>query len=625
MRSGWGTFLFRLLALWVQYFLYPIRHPFRLLRKAVAAIYSKMHRLSDVEDELECKFDSTWEEESGDSGDEQAGEKETARSDTARRLYHYTRNVSAARDMQNYRHDYPEPCRRTNTDKMNLKFYLGKILSSPDDFMIQDFHTEWWGDYERLEYVHSYIQWLFPLQEAGMNYLAYELTKEEIKDFCDNEDAMKRLKMSYKLMLDFYGIELVNETSGEVQRAKNWKERFKNLNRNTHNNLRITRILKCLGDLGYKQYQAPLVRFFLHETLVKGNLENVKRSVIEYFIFSIRNKQKRQELLKFAFRHYRPREEFVWCPRRIQRRLKQKEDQKSYAEGKHPRRHVDCNPYMSEGSPANVDVPMEESMETSDPSETDVVDEERETEKYHVESADNETKAAAKELTHKELSIPETEQTAEKTDEAISPVKQVGQGLKLVNLIENSMDGNHNNHVTNHSKTDAASPETVCENMDSPKVVVDQVMCHINLTEDSESQGLTDEVSKTYSTSDEQLGSGNVHEEMALSHINPATEKRSFNAPADQEASKSSLGENGIPRALSETVEGHSSQSGDAIPRVLSEKVQIQSSPAEDATPTALPENVESHCSFSKDRIPCALNEEAESQSAGYSMEPKTE
>lgn len=50
---------------------------------------------------------------------------------------------------------------------------------------------------------------------------------------CFHKDkvAKKRLLKSYKLMLDFYGIQLVNEETGEVQRAKNWKERFENLNK----------------------------------------------------------------------------------------------------------------------------------------------------------------------------------------------------------------------------------------------------------------------------------------------------------------------------------------------------------------------------------------------------------
>ncbi len=36
---------------------------------------------------------------------------------------------------------------------------------------------------------------------------------------------------SYKLMLDFYGMRLVDESTGELERAPNWKDRFRNLNR----------------------------------------------------------------------------------------------------------------------------------------------------------------------------------------------------------------------------------------------------------------------------------------------------------------------------------------------------------------------------------------------------------
>ncbi len=36
---------------------------------------------------------------------------------------------------------------------------------------------------------------------------------------------------SYKLMLDFYGMRLVDESTGEVAHAPNWEDRFRNLNR----------------------------------------------------------------------------------------------------------------------------------------------------------------------------------------------------------------------------------------------------------------------------------------------------------------------------------------------------------------------------------------------------------
>uniref|UniRef100_A0A8B9SUV7 Opioid growth factor receptor n=1 Tax=Anas platyrhynchos TaxID=8839 RepID=A0A8B9SUV7_ANAPL len=78
----------------------------------------------------------------------------------------------------------------------------------------------------------------------------------------------------------------------------------------SHNNLRITRILKCLGEMGYEHYQVHLVKFFLTETLVKETLPNVKRSALDYFLFTVRSKQKRRELVHYAWQHYKPQDSF---------------------------------------------------------------------------------------------------------------------------------------------------------------------------------------------------------------------------------------------------------------------------------------------------------------------------
>lgn len=51
-----------------------------------------------------------------------------------------------------------------------------------------------------------------------------------LKAFLENDTAKKNLLESYKLMLDFYGIQLESETTGRVKRAPNWAERFENLN-----------------------------------------------------------------------------------------------------------------------------------------------------------------------------------------------------------------------------------------------------------------------------------------------------------------------------------------------------------------------------------------------------------
>ncbi|XP_077059370.1 opioid growth factor receptor-like [Siphateles boraxobius] len=272
-------------------------------------------RQINMESDDECELDSTWEEE---------GENKTTR------LKNYkmrSRNMSAAKDMQSFRHS----CQNLDDDDdddnededegegrfYNLEFYHGQIKSSPGDIHIDEFHQNWKGQYNLLEDCHYYIQWLFPIQERGVNWDAHVLTKKEIKVFRKDEGAKRKLVESYKLMLDFYGIRLVDETTGEVDRAHNWKDRFMNLNRYSHNNLRITRILKCLGTLGLQHYQAPLCKFFLHETLEKEQLQHVKQSVLDYFIFAVLDKSERRDLVRFAFKHFKPQEQFVWGPKKF--------------------------------------------------------------------------------------------------------------------------------------------------------------------------------------------------------------------------------------------------------------------------------------------------------------------
>ncbi|XP_027859979.1 opioid growth factor receptor-like [Xiphophorus couchianus] len=288
----------------------------------------------DETDDFYCEYDSTWEHEPENEGPPRRKAYQTRRN----RAYKFIRFENAAKDMQNYRHDYPNLHRtrryeEENDENPNLSFYLGKTPSLPDGIYIGQFHNDWKGKYAKLERTHSYIQWLFPLQEPGVNYEAKTLTKQEIQDFLGNTTARENLLKSYKLMLDFYGIKLENEETGKVARAEHWTDRFQNLNNHTHNNLRITRILKCLGTLGYRHYQVPLVRFFLEETLVKHELQEVKDSALSYFVFAVLDKQERRKLLKFAYYHYDhddDREPFVWCPKKIQdawSRARQQQDQ----------------------------------------------------------------------------------------------------------------------------------------------------------------------------------------------------------------------------------------------------------------------------------------------------------
>ncbi|XP_076973382.1 opioid growth factor receptor isoform X2 [Tamandua tetradactyla] len=155
---------------------------------------------------------------------------------------------------------------------------------------------------------------LFPLREPGVNWHAKPLTLREVEAFKSSREVMERFIQAYELMLGFYGIELEDRDTGKVRRAPNYQRRFQNLNWHSHNNLRITRILKSLGELGCERFQAPLARFFLEEALVRRQLPGVRQSALDYFVFAVRCRRQRRELVHFAWEHFRPRRHFVWGP-----------------------------------------------------------------------------------------------------------------------------------------------------------------------------------------------------------------------------------------------------------------------------------------------------------------------
>ncbi|XP_039581760.1 opioid growth factor receptor-like protein 1 isoform X4 [Passer montanus] len=250
------------------------------------------------------------------------------------------RSFYAARDLYKYRHQYPNfKDLRYQNDLCNLRFYKNKIPFKPDGVYIEEVLNKWKGDYEKLEHNHTYIQWLFPLREQGLNFYAKELTTYEIEEFKKTKEAIRRFLLAYKMMLEFFGIKLIDKT-GNVARAANWQERFQHLNESQHNYLRITRILKSLGELGYESFKSPLVKFILHEALVEDTIPNIKQSALEYFVYTIRDRRERRKLLRFAQQHYTPSEHFIWGPPRKQKSEGSKTNKKPASPVSIPNSHI---------------------------------------------------------------------------------------------------------------------------------------------------------------------------------------------------------------------------------------------------------------------------------------------
>ncbi len=103
--------------------------------------------------------------------------------------------------------------------------YIGEILD--------------WDD-ERLEDVHDYIQWLFPLPEPSMfNPDAPLLTRADVAAAKGDATVLANLRAACERMRRFYGL-----TPETASRPKAW------VCAADHNHLRLTRILKSLRLLG---------------------------------------------------------------------------------------------------------------------------------------------------------------------------------------------------------------------------------------------------------------------------------------------------------------------------------------------------------------------------------------
>ncbi len=134
-----------------------------------------------------------------------------------------------------------------------IPFYLGEQR----DIEGRTIQEIWAWDFEELECVHDYIQWLFPLPEqSSFNPDAPIVTAEIIQAFQTEPRLRRNLLRSSALMLNFYGLQsqevrgniTVTRSGAYPNRKQEWICLF------DHNYLRITRILKCLMTLGLEQY-----------------------------------------------------------------------------------------------------------------------------------------------------------------------------------------------------------------------------------------------------------------------------------------------------------------------------------------------------------------------------------
>jgi hypothetical protein len=109
----------------------------------------------------------------------------------------------------------------------------------------------WAWDDDRLEEVHDFVQWLFPLPEPSrFNPDAPLLTEADVAAFQGDERLRANLRQSFERMLDFLGL---SQEGGRVVEGPSFAARVPDVWAYTnHNWLRVTRILKSLTLLGLR-------------------------------------------------------------------------------------------------------------------------------------------------------------------------------------------------------------------------------------------------------------------------------------------------------------------------------------------------------------------------------------
>ena len=135
-----------------------------------------------------------------------------------------------------------------------LEFYVG-VAPDAAGRMIDEI---WSWDHRRLEMVHDFIQWLFPLPDPSrFNPDAPLLSAADSAAFRADTGLQQRVRRSLDLMLTFLGLKregaAVMRGDHFTQDAAHW------LQPANHNHLRLTRIMLFLRHAGLTAEAASLL------------------------------------------------------------------------------------------------------------------------------------------------------------------------------------------------------------------------------------------------------------------------------------------------------------------------------------------------------------------------------
>lgn len=226
--------------------------------------------------------------------------------------------------LQAFIDGYPHQ-RTSPSQNHNLEFYTLARKCQPDNLDLRQMRAKLSGDMEECEHNHGWVQWrvyrssvphnpleqypfplrrLFPIRAQGVNPSAQPLQPHEITQLLSKPGIQDSLIDSYKIWLKFLGLRLVDRQTGLLGRdERGFAARTKNFRQNSHNLLRVSRVMQWLSEFQMEQHSESFLLCLLAERKAygwsissSGRASAFADSVMRYYMWCFRDPSRRDKV-----------------------------------------------------------------------------------------------------------------------------------------------------------------------------------------------------------------------------------------------------------------------------------------------------------------------------------------
>lgn len=144
----------------------------------------------------------------------------------------------------------------------NMSYIVEFMLEQRTDIKGRMLSDIWKYDKWQQEYIHDYIQWLFPVDKRERYEKNKPIVTEQDQNIFDSSDRLKtNMLISLDFMLDFWGIARNGKhfnIKGKLDKKTNYWIKI-----NDHNQMRISRVIRSLALCGQKELAKEFQSFVI--------------------------------------------------------------------------------------------------------------------------------------------------------------------------------------------------------------------------------------------------------------------------------------------------------------------------------------------------------------------------